>query len=106
MKILFANLSQYAIQKIIICSIDQALYQVMVVIDGEERLVWKTEKVRLCSRNLMELREKLMHLAVPALYLLHESAYDEMIGLQANQYGNRLEVPLGKDPYAKPEWLN
>lgn len=106
MKILFKNLSQYEIQKLIICSIEQALYQAVVVINGAEHLVWETPSQPVRSHNLMTLREQFESLHIAESYLRHETPYDEMIGLEKNEYGNRLEVPLGKHPYATPNWLN
>ncbi len=105
-KILFKNLSKYNIQKLVICSLEQALYQVLVVIDGTERLVWDNKDRCLRSRNLMELRESLEHLNIPESVLRHESPYDEMVGMAEKTHSNRLEVPLGKNPYSVPKWLN
>lgn len=105
MKLLFENLPNYDLQKIIINSLEQALYQVIVVIDEQEHVVWENEKKTLLSRNLMELRERLEHLNVSEMLLRQESAYDEMVGFSPSNSSNRMEVPLGKNPYAAPKWL-
>lgn len=105
-KILFKNLAKYHIDKLIICSIEQALYQAIVTIDDEEYLVWADEERCFRTRNLMKMRESFKHLAIAESVLRHESAYDEMIGLEDGETKNRLEVPLGKDPYSIPKWLN
>lgn len=102
MKLLFDDLSSYSIQKLIFNSIDQALYQVIVVIDDTEHVVWESEKKTLISRNLMQLREKCEVLKVSEKVLRHESAYDEMIGLASKGVSNRMEVPLANNPYAEP----
>ncbi|MBX2857575.1 MAG: hypothetical protein KTR17_02845 [Cellvibrionaceae bacterium] len=103
MKILFDDLSSFRIQKLIFNSIDQALYQVIVVIDDTEHVVWENEKKTLISRNLMQLREKCEILDVTDKVLRHESAYDEMIGLSSNGATNRMEVPLSNNLYSEPK---
>ena len=100
MKLLLNNLSSYKIQKLIINSLEQALYQAIVVIDGEERIVWENDKKVLLSRNLMQLRELFETFDIPETVLRHESPYDEMIGFPVNRgSSNRMEVQLGKNPY-------
>lgn len=100
MKILLKNLPKYRIEKLVICSIEQALYQALAVIDGEERLVWESDKQCFRSRNLMEFRESFEHLDIPEIVLRHDSVYDEMIGLSEGISNNRLEVPLDQNPYS------
>ena len=99
MKLLFNKLSSCSIQRLIINSLEQALYQAIVVIDDKEHIVWGSDKKVLLSRNLMELRELFETLDIPETVLRHDSPYDEMIGLPVNRDGNRMEVPLGKNPY-------
>lgn len=99
MKLLYKNLSEHSIEKLIICSLERSLYQAIVVIDGVERLVWKNEKTCLQGRSLMRFREFFDGLNIAQVILRHESAYDEMVGLPVSESSNRLEVPLGKPPY-------
>lgn len=106
MKIFFKDLSEYSIEKLIICSLEQALYQAVVVIDGQEHVVWDDEKTCVRSRNLMKIRERFEPLEIKDTFLRHESPYDEMIGMGDGAPSNRLEVRLGKDPYATASWLN
>ena len=106
MKVLLKDLPEYKIQRVVFCSIEQALFQAFVVIDDEEHLVWKTTSEAIRGRNLMEMRELFSGMDVGPSFLRHESPYDEMIGHEKNEYGNRLEVPLGDDLYAPTEWLN
>ncbi|WP_086933845.1 DUF6482 family protein [Agarilytica rhodophyticola] len=105
MKILLSDLASQDIQKLVINSLEQALYQAIVVINDEEHVVWESADKVLMSRNLMQLRQKFEKLEITEIFLRHESPYDEMIGLPASQESNRLEVPLGKNPYAQPNWL-
>lgn len=107
MKIFYKQLNKYKVDKLIIRCLEQALYQAVVVIEGEEHIVWDTPNKTLLSRNLIQLREKFEHFDIQEYVLRHESAYDEMIGLPTdNQHrrdNNRMEVPLAKNPYFTPE---
>ena len=105
MKYLFSELEFHSIDKLVIKSLELALYQAAVVIGGEEHLVWETPNRVLRTRNLVEMREKFQKLKIQHTVLRHESAYDEMIG-QPKGDDNRMEVPLGGNPYAVPKWLN
>jgi hypothetical protein len=100
MKVFVSDLAQYDISRLIICSIDQALYQAVAVIEGEEHIVWESSDRCLRSHSLMALREQFQHLDSIDLYLRHESAYDEMIGMAEAEGGNRLQVRLSRDPYS------
>ena len=105
MKVMYHELEKYDIQKLIFWSLEQALYQAIVVVEGEEHVVWETEKQCMRSRNLMKMREAFEPLEIEEIYLRHESPYDEMIGMSGKGESNRLEVKLGKNPYATPTWL-
>ena len=102
MKILHSELVHHDIQKLVICSLEQALYQAVVVIDDEEHVVWKDNKQCLRSRNLTSLRECFGHLGINEVVLRQESAYDEMIGAPSKQASNRMDVPLGAPAYVDP----
>ena len=106
MKIYLKDLQDQKIQKLIINSLEQALYQAVVLINGEEYIVWETKETTLLRRNLMELRKLFAVFDISEVVLRQESPYDEMIGMPKNHESNRLEVPLGKNPYALPKWLN
>ena len=99
MKLLLNNLPFCSIQKLVINSLEQALYQAIVVIDGVEHIVWESNEKVLLSRNLMQLRELFKAFDIPEIALRHESPYDEMIGLSANCESNRIEVQLSKTLY-------
>ena len=102
MKVLLSELQSSKVQKLIINSLEQALYQAIVVIDGEEHIVWESRKKVLLRRNLMRLREIFETLDIPEITLRHDSAYDEMIGLPNGGASNRLEVKLGRILYLTP----
>lgn len=100
MKLLYQDLSSKTIEKLIINSLEQALYQALVVIDGVEHVVWQSEQKTLTTRNLTKMREYFQQFDIKDIVLRHESAYDEMVGQQPKSGSNRLEVPLSKNPYA------
>ncbi len=79
---------------VIIHSLDQALYQVTVIVDGATRLLVDENGRAIRHRNLQGVREMLQALPVTTITLRHESAYDEMIGQPARQQSNALEVNL------------
>lgn len=100
MKLLFADIPGHSIEKLVICSLEQALYQPVAVIGGAEFTIWETEQKRLSSRNLTRLRELFAEFDIGETVLRQESAYDEMVGAPPKCASNRLEVPLGKIPLA------
>lgn len=106
MKLLVSDLAQLSIEKLIINSVEMAMYQAFVIIDGVEVAVWESDKKVLMRRNLMELRELFQSFDIAQTVLRHDSPYDEMIGMPLNAQGNRLEVVLDKNPYALPSWLH
>ncbi|MCF2908500.1 DUF6482 family protein [Pseudoalteromonas sp. DL2-H2.2] len=106
MKLFYKDLAAKKIDKLIINSLDQALYQAIVIINGAEHIVWKDEKTTLLTRNLTEMREHFEQFDINEIVLRHESAYDEMIGSEPKKNSNRLEIPLGKNPYALPKHLH
>ena len=98
MKILFDDISSYQVEKLVINSLQNALYQAMVVIDQEEHVVWEDKNKALVTRNLVKMRERFQNMTFPETVLRQESAYDEMVGLDTRSASNRMEIPLGKTP--------
>lgn len=100
------DLGRYGtLQKVIIESLDLALYRVLVELDGEECLLEEKQGKTLVRHNQNELRELLSPFPIKALMLRHQSAYDEMVG-QPPKTGNMLEVPLGRDMFPEPKTLH
>ena len=79
---------------VIIHSLDQALYQVTVLVDGVELLLVGTGGKPLRSHSLEQLREVLSRFPVASLVLRQQSAYDEMIGQPLREGANTLEIEL------------
>ena len=105
MKVMLNHLTQYAIDKLIIHSLEQALYQPAVEINGEEYVIWIDDHQLLQSRNLYQLREQLACIDVD-IVLSHESPYDEMVGQPSKGQTNRMEVPLARMAPTQPKIIN
>ncbi len=105
MKILLDNLKQYdVIDKLIIHSLDQALYRASVIINNEEYAVWENGKKTLLRKNLTQMRESFSEMPIKNTVLRHTSAYDEMIGLPKTENDtNVLEISLGNNVYTQPK---
>ena len=84
----------FYIDKLVIHSLDLALYQVSVVVDGKEHFVTDDKGKFLRAHSILELQKQCRNLKVNKQVLRQQSAYDEMVG-QPNRSGtNELEVLL------------
>lgn len=83
----------------VVQSLEQALYQVLVIADGKERLLTENNGNTFRRNSLSAVREALQLLPLSALTLRQYSAYDEMIGQPVRQQDNTLEVPLSLEGY-------
>ena len=93
--ILLSALSQFeSIDKVIIESLEQALYRVVIEIDGQEYYVMEKKGRAFTRHSIVAIQEQLQLLVIKEMYLQHSSPYDEMIGLEVNKGGNTLLVPL------------
>lgn len=79
---------------IVVHSLEQALYQVTVLVEGREQLLVNNDGRPLRSRNLQSLRTTLQGMPVSSATLRHQSPYDEMIGQPMREAPNTMEVPL------------
>ncbi len=75
-------------------SLDLALYQAEVTLAGVDRLLCDDCDKPLRFRTLQAAREALAPLTARRLQLVHQSAYDEMIGQPGRSQPNTLAVPL------------
>ncbi len=94
------------IEKVAIRSMDLSLYQAEAVVDGVRQLIAGKDGKPLRSFNLLDMKRALSELEIRELVLVHESAYDEMIGQPGREGGNTLEVPLDTETQPSPPWLN
>ena len=93
---------QTEIEKVIIHSLDCALYQVSAIVAGEERYVTDEQGKFLRSHNKLSLQNLFSDLPVRRMVLRQQSAYDEMVGQPARNGDNFLEVPLGNTEIGEP----
>lgn len=83
------------IERVIIHSLDLALYHVSVIIEGKEFYVYGNNDLPLKARSKNELQTIFEKFNVGSTYLRASSAYDEMIGQPIREQDNTLEVALG-----------
>ena len=96
----FTRLEQPA--QVIIHSLHPALYQVTVVLHGQEQLLVDGSGRPFRSHNLQQVRETLQAMPVASISLRQQSAYDEMIGQPAREEANTLELPVSLHDAALP----
>lgn len=103
MRLSFSDLQRRAQPLVMVVhSLDMALYQVTVKIDGQEYLLSENDGKVFRRRALTQVREALRLLPLAKLSLRQTSAYDEMIGQPMREADNTLEVPLSLDAYPPP----
>jgi hypothetical protein len=85
---------------LIIYSLEQALYQVTVVVEGGEALLAEDDGRIFRRHSLNAARDGLHGLPVGKLTLRHTSPYDEMIGQPPRASDNLLEVSLSLEDWA------
>lgn len=96
MKIAMQELSSMKkLSRVTIQSIDPCIYRMTVIIDGKEKLITDNEGNTITSPNIQQLKEILAPWAIDALFLEHQSSYDEMIGHPLSA-GNKLTTKLGR----------
>ncbi|MBC7005255.1 hypothetical protein BIZ37_22055 [Photobacterium sp. BZF1] len=84
----------FYIDKLVIHSLDLSLYQVSVVVDGEEHFVTDEKGCFLRAFSIVELQKQCRRLKAKQQVLRQQSAYDEMVGQPVRGSSNLLEVPL------------
>ncbi|HDM8195349.1 TPA: hypothetical protein P0E36_001472 [Vibrio harveyi] len=84
----------FYIDKLVIHSLDLALYQVSVLVDGEEHFVTDDKGKFLRAHSILELQKQCRNLKTNKQVLRQQSAYDEMVGQPSRSGTNELEVLL------------
>ncbi|CCQ11379.1 hypothetical protein PALB_22700 [Pseudoalteromonas luteoviolacea B = ATCC 29581] len=96
--LLFSELTQHEpIQKVIVHSVDLALYQVSVVINHVEYYLKEDNGQFVKALNPLEVQKRFDGISYLQMVLRHESAYDEMVGQPLRDGRNVLEVPFGQN---------
>lgn len=83
------------IDKAIIESLEQTLYRLVIEVNQQQYYVLEREGLSLTRRSIVAIQELLIPFNVHAMYLQHQSPYDEMIGQDINGNSNALLVRLG-----------
>jgi len=83
------------IDKVIIESLEQALYRLVVEVDQQQYYVLENPKKALTRRSIVAIQELLTPFVVKGMYLSHQSPYDEMIGHEVSCHSNEMFVPIG-----------
>ncbi|RRS07385.1 hypothetical protein EAG18_17390 [Pseudoalteromonas sp. J010] len=98
MAILFSKLKHHQpLQKVIVHSIDLALYQVSVVVNNVEYYVKEENGEFLKAHNPLQIQKRLSDISYVEMVIRHQSAFDEMIGHPVSASDNTLEVPFGRN---------
>lgn len=94
--LLVSELKQFeCIDKVIIDSLEQALYRVEVIVDGDFFYLLEKPGKNLTRRSIIDIQKLFISCYVKEIFLRHTSAYDEMIGLSEEGSDNELLVPVG-----------
>jgi len=94
--ILLENVKDFAvIDKAIIESLEQALYRLVIEVEGQQYFVLEDKDKILIRRNILSIQELLMPFTVHQMFLFHHSPYDEMIGQEVSEGSNEMLIPLG-----------
>lgn len=83
------------IEKLIAHSLDVALYQVSVQVQGVEYRVKKNSDAFISFRNPIDIQRAFRQFKCQSMVIRHQSAYDEMVGQPVRSQSNALEVPFG-----------
>lgn len=98
MAIKLSELSKHQpLQKVIVHSLEMALYQVSVMINNVEYYVTDEHDEFIRGISPLHIQKRLDHLSYAQMVLRHTSAYDEMCGQPEKLSSNMLEVPYGKN---------
>jgi len=98
MAIKLSELAQHQpLQKVIVHSLEMALYQVSVMINNVEYYVTDDKGEFIRGLSPLDIQKRLKHLNYAHMVLRHLSAYDEMCGLPEKRASNMLEVPYANN---------
>lgn len=89
--------SHQPLQKVIVHSLEMALYQVSVVINNVEYYVTDEQGEFIRDLSPLNIQKRFHNIGYAEMVLRHTSAYDEMCGQPEKVASNMLEVPYGKN---------
>jgi hypothetical protein len=85
------------LQKVVVHSLEMALYQVSVIINNVEYYVTEEDGEAVRAVSPLHVQKRFEKIAYAQMMLRHTSAYDEMCGQPVKTSSNLLEVPFGKN---------
>lgn len=88
------------LDKVIIHSLDLALYQASVISQSQEFYLADEQGRLIRSRCTLDMQGHFRGLEFKQMVLRHQSAYDEMLGMPERTDSNALEVPLAMSELA------
>ena len=98
MGIQFSELKKHQpLQKVVVHSLEMALYQVSVVINNVEYYVQESDGEFVKAVSPLHIQKRFEDIAYAQMMLRHTSAYDEMCGQPEKTSSNMLEVPFGQN---------
>ncbi|WP_394185961.1 DUF6482 family protein [Pseudoalteromonas tetraodonis] len=98
MGIQFSELTKHQpLQKVVVHSLEMALYQVSVVINNVEYYVQESNGEFVKAPSPLHIQKRFEDIAYAQMMLRHTSAYDEMCGQPEKISSNMLEVPFGQN---------
>ncbi|MDN3488920.1 MULTISPECIES: DUF6482 family protein [unclassified Pseudoalteromonas] len=98
MGIQFSELTKHQpLQKVVVHSLEMALYQVSVVINNVEYYVQESNGEFMKALSPLHIQKRFEDIAYAQMMLRHTSAYDEMCGQPEKISSNMLEVPFGQN---------
>ncbi|CAH9055068.1 hypothetical protein PSEHALCIP103_01163 [Pseudoalteromonas haloplanktis] len=98
MGIQFSELKKHQpLQKVVVHSLEMALYQVSVVINNVEYYVQESNGEFVKALSPLHIQKRFEDIAYAQMMLRHISAYDEMCGQPEKISSNMLEVPFGQN---------
>tara|TARA_S200002703_G_scaffold124984_1_gene111172 strand:+ start:137 stop:517 length:381 start_codon:yes stop_codon:yes gene_type:complete len=83
--------------RVVIHSLDFSIYLAYADFGGDPLLVTEADGKPLRTHNITAMKQHLAAVPASALYLRHQSAYDEMVGQPVRAGDNSLEIPLSRD---------
>ncbi len=98
MKITLQQLqNSVGLTRMVVHSLDFSIYLAYAEFADEAFLVTEVDGKLLRTSNLTAMKQRLADIAMPGLFLRHQSAYDEMVGQPPRAGANTLEIPLSRD---------
>ncbi|MDM3869959.1 DUF6482 family protein [Porticoccus sp. W117] len=91
-------LRQGSVEELLLHSLDGALYVVQAKVNDRYYSLSTATGKEYSRRSIEDIKNDFSGIHVEAMWLIQQSAYDEMVGQPVNTMGNGLRVPLSPKP--------